>query len=392
MKKRITYNTMNHTPPRCRIGAKSKRGTRIYRKSKAGTWTYQCNVDGKTRYFPLGLDKREALDLADQIRGHLILYPLKEVIEMFDRKKFATSKDPVPTLRQILDRFEENRVAAGLAESTAKDYCDSLRAVVRKVTKKKNVDNFEMDRLTFQFFNKYRKLQLEGLTDQGAIKSRQRTINSKARQLKALFTRPRIYDGYDLSFVDEIKGLENYKGLKKQYRLPPMKLIEDTFELWQQSDGDLYVLLGLALHFGFRRNESFHARSDWFDMSGKFARAKITAELDFRPKGGHEGFVQGSKTVAASIINKSQGDDYLIKNRADNGRPIYSEAIDALKEIGWDRSSPLHELRKLFGSYIASTEGLYTSQKFLRHADASTTNDSYADLIEDTDIKSLWVA
>lgn len=377
---------------RCHIGAKSARNTRIYKKSKNGSWTYKCNVNRKTKYFPLGLDRKKALALADQIRAHLILYPLREVIEMFDRKKFASSKDPTPTLSQILDRFEGNRMAAGLAEKTVKDYSDALKAVVRKVTKQKDVDDFDMDRFNFQFFNKYRNLQLSGVTDQGKIKSRQRTINSKVRQIKALFTRPRIYEGYDLSFVDDIKSLENYTGLKKQYRLPPMKLIEDTFELWQKSDGDLYVMLGLGLHFGFRRNESFHARSDWFDMSGKFARAKITAELDFSPKGGHEGFVQGNKTVAASIINKSLGDDYLISNRADNGRPVYTEALDALKEIGWDRSSPLHELRKLFGSYIASTEGLYTSQKFLRHADASTTNDSYADLIEDTDIKSLWVA
>jgi integrase len=383
---------MNNTPQRYHKGTKSKRGTRIFQTAKNGAWTYKCNVDGKTRYFPLGLDKKPALDLADQIRGHIILHPFREVQEMFDRKKFAATKDPTPTLGQILERFNDNQTASGMTDSTVSGYRIALRAVVRKVTGNQEVEDFSMDRLTYAFFNKYRKLQLAGITDQGVIKSRQRTINSKLRQIKALFSRPRIYDGYDLSFVDDIKDLENFRGLKKQYRLPPMNLIEDTFQLWHESEGDQHVLLGLALHFGFRRNEAFHARSDWFDLSGKFARATVRAELDFSPKGGHEGFVQGSKIVAASIINKSSGDDYLISNRADGGRPVYTEALGALREIGWDRKAPLHELRKLFGSYIASTEGLYTSQKFLRHADASTTNDSYADLIEDIDIKDLWAA
>ena len=68
------------------------------------------------------------------------------------------------------------------------------------------------------------------------------------------------------------------------------------------------------------------------------------------------------------------------------------DALDKLRAIGWDRASPLHELRKLFGSYIASTESIYIAQKFLRHADASTTNDSYSDAIIEGDIKNLWVA
>jgi len=66
--------------------------------------------------------------------------------------------------------------------------------------------------------------------------------------------------------------------------------------------------------------------------------------------------------------------------------------IKQLRSIGWDRKNPLHELRKLFGSYIATTEGIYMSQKFLRHADASTTNDSYADIMANDKIKKLWAA
>ncbi|MGB2118283.1 MAG: hypothetical protein ACPHYC_05265, partial [Schleiferiaceae bacterium] len=70
---------MNHTPRRYKSGtslrAKSKTGTRIYKRSQNGAWNYKTQVQGKTKYFPLGLDKTEALQLADQIRAHLILHP-----------------------------------------------------------------------------------------------------------------------------------------------------------------------------------------------------------------------------------------------------------------------------------------------------------------------------
>ena len=100
----------------------------------------------------------------------------------------------------------------------------------------------------------------------------------------------------------------------------------------------------------------------------------------------------GAAPNAKAILNKSAGDDYLIKHRANQGLSIFKKCLNELRAIGWDRTNPLHELRKLFGSYIASTESIYISQKFLRHADASTTNDSYADAIIDDKIKNLWVA
>ena len=100
----------------------------------------------------------------------------------------------------------------------------------------------------------------------------------------------------------------------------------------------------------------------------------------------------GDKSLAKKILNKALGDDYLIKNRADYGRPAFKEALEELRAVGWQRSKPMHELRKLFGSYVASTESIYTAQKYCRHADSSTTNDLYADLIDDNTVTDLWAA
>ena len=100
----------------------------------------------------------------------------------------------------------------------------------------------------------------------------------------------------------------------------------------------------------------------------------------------------GDKLSTKRILNKASGDDYLIKNRADSGRPVFEDVLELLRDIGWDRLSPLHELRKFFGSYVSTTESLYTSQKWCRHADSSTTDKFYSDLIEDKKILKLWAA
>ena len=375
--------------------ATSSRKTKIYKRYEKGGWTFKTIVDKKVRYFPLGLDRDEALKMADTIRGHLMLYPFDEVFKMFNKKAFAKIKPPAPTFGQCLAVLKKHQSAVGLRDSSLKGYKDSLGGLIRKVLGKKRnekVDDFDMSQIDDDFILEYKKISLEGITDQEKLMSRHRSINSRIRQVKAMFSREKLFKEFDMSFVDDIRSAEFFTGVKKLYKLPSEDLIKSTFELWEDSTGDLRVLLGMALHFGMRRNEIFHARKPWFQMDGEKARINITADLDFRPKGGHEGFTLGSKTVAADILNKASDDGYLIQNRNDSGRPVYDDAMNKLRAIGWDRPSPVHELRKLFGSYIASTESIYIAQKFLRHADASTTNDSYSDAIIEGDIKNLWVA
>lgn len=391
MKKPHYIKRMNHTPPMRKLSAKSRVGTRISRRSSEGIWNYRPMIDGKHYYFPLGYDKRQALELADKIRAAKILHPVKEVIEMFHKKRFQAEKDPTPTIAGVEKRLSDNRVALGIAKKTVKDYMDNLKRIVRVMLNTKDVDDFDCGELNATFINGYKVLALQGLTDQGEIQSRKRTINSKIRCTKAIFNH-KIFDGFCMEFNEEIQEVDFYKKLGTDYVLPSMSLVNDTFALWRTTTGDIHTLLGLSLIFGLRRNEIFHARRSWFDLEGGKARVRIAAEKQFRPKGGHQGHSMGDKAIAKRILNKASGDDYLIKNRADSGRPVFEEALGLLRDIGWDRPSPLHELRKLFGSYVSTTESLYTSQKWCRHADSSTTNKFYSDLIEDKKILKLWAA
>lgn len=382
---------MTHTTRRYKVGA-TKRGTRIYKRSQHGIWTYKVRVKGKDRYFPLGLDKSDALALADKIRAHLVLHPYEEVREMFCRKQFSKELPDPPTLGQIIKTLEKNQVALGIKDTTVDSYIVAIRSMVKRVLgvkDKEKVKDFDMSKITYDFIKKYKTIQLESLQDATKIKSRKRSINSRLRNVKA-FLGHDIFRDYDMSFTKYFEEEKFYKKLKKQYRLPKTSLIEGTFDLWSGLQGDEYVILGLALNFGLRRGEILHCRRDWFGLRGKKARIDIYADRKFDPKG-FEGFTQGSKQVAKLILNQSS-DDYLLNNRADKGRPVFDNVLNRLRGIGWDRQCPLHECRKLFGSYVASTENLFLSQKFLRHSDAQTTSESYADALTDEETVKLWAA
>ena len=385
---------MPHTISSRNSVARSRSGTRIFRRTEKGSWTYKSQFGGVQNYWPLGTDKKKALELADQIRAHLILNPYQDVLEMYNKKKFAMSKDPTPTISQVVQILKSNRISSGLNKSSVQNYVDGLKRFARVVTGEKDVDDFDLGLINDSLFRNFKSKSLKGLTDQALIAAKKRTINSNIRSMKAIFTRISLFDGYNMEFVDSIKRQEFFRGLKKQYRLPSTDLIQKTFDLWPKTVGDTHTLIGLALYFGLRRNEIYHARADWFDLGSGDSRARVNiiAENSFKPKGGHEGFTMGSSSIAKAIINKASGDDYLMSNRADSGNTAFKKCLNQLRAIGWERANPLHELRKLFGSYIASTEGIYISQKFLRHADASTTNESYADAIVDDNIKNLWVA
>ena len=391
MKKPNRHMGMSHTICSHKLVAKTRSGTRIIRRSENGSWTYKCYAEGKQRYFPLGYDKKEALILADKIRAAKALYPFKDVIQMYDKKRFHAEKDPAPKVSDVEKRLRDNQTSLGLANKTVTDYMDSLKRVIRVVTQKRDVDDFDCGELNENFINAYKTLALKGLTDEGKIQSRKRTINAKIRATKAIFNH-KIYDGFCMEFNESLQEVDFYKKLGKQYKLPPMELIQDTFDLWHSTSGDVHTIIGLSLIFGLRRNEIFHSRREWFDLSGVKARVDIEAEKKFRPKGGHEGHTMGDKKMATTILNKASGDDYLIKNRADSGRPVFDQVLTLLRGIGWERSLPLHELRKLFGSYVSTTESLYTSQKWCRHADSKTTSECYSDLIEDKKVIARWVA
>ena len=82
--------------------ARSRFGATITKRSTYGSWRYRTQVAGKDRYFPLGYEKKVALELADQIKAHLVTHPFDEVVKMFHRKAFSKIKRSCAHCARIL--------------------------------------------------------------------------------------------------------------------------------------------------------------------------------------------------------------------------------------------------------------------------------------------------
>ncbi|MAT87249.1 MAG: hypothetical protein CL532_01680 [Aestuariivita sp.] len=391
---------MNTHTTQSRISTKTKQGATISKRSKAGAWRYVTRAGGKDYYFPLGYSENEAKELADKVRATILLEGIDTAREKFCQKALLRDKPPSPTIDQVLTTLDQIQHVMGWATVTKNGYKNSLVSIARTALNKSTEEVKAMECSIFNpsLISKYKDAKLFGVDNEARKKSVMRTINRNIRELKAVFgsNTEQYFSKYDMSFVGALKTEKFYRGLRKLYRLPKGQMVSDTFALADSLSGDQGTALNLALYFGLRRGEIYHARRDWFDLEGDLCRIDIGAERDFRPKGGHEGITMGSKAAAVAILNKASGDDYLLGRRVKGGRSLFQELVKVLRGIGYTmengREKPLHEMRKLFGSYVATSQSIYTAQKYLRHADSSTTNESYADIIVDKKVLKLWAA
>ena len=59
--------------------------------------------------------------------------------------------------------------------------------------------------------------------------------------------------------------------------------------------------------------------------------------------------------------------------------PLFAELTQWLRKNGVDTKTPLHTLRKEFGSQICAQHGIYAASRALRHADIAITSQHYLD-------------
>jgi integrase len=57
----------------------------------------------------------------------------------------------------------------------------------------------------------------------------------------------------------------------------------------------------------------------------------------------------------------------------------FESLLDWLRSKGVTGNKPLHQLRKLYGSEMASVHGIHAASSALRHSDIKTTAEYYAD-------------
>lgn len=355
-------------------------------------------INGKRFYFPLSPVLLDSKTMADEIDAHCLVHPIEDVVAHFrpNGRRVLGEHKKVPMITDIIDRYKALApVDIGVSLDTVKSYIVAIRSIMVKGTGKR-LDTICLSDLNDFVISEYKKQRLDGIVGEEKIKSAKRSINSQIQNAKSLFSKDamKMYPDWDVSRSEVLQNATKFKRVKKVYRLPATSLVSKTFDLldsYEDKNPDRYIALALALHFGLRRNEILNSRRDWFTLKDDdLSQIGVYTERNFLVKSGEDGYASGSTAIANKILELSKSFDYLLSTRSP--RTTFDPLLKDLRAIGWDREKPMHECRKLYGSYIASTKSLYHAQKNLRHASAMTTNDFYTDLMDDSSILNLWVA
>ena len=353
-------------------------------------------VNGRRYYFPLGLILSDAKTLADEIDAYAYLNTIADVVKKFRPNGLRTNLESSGNAK-VGDITKRYKLLApsecGVEPSTINIYILVLNRVIREATGR-DPENFFISDFTPSLISEFKRKRLEGVTDFDKRISIKRTINSYMRQIQGIFSKRalKLYKDFDVSAaVETLKDFDPYDKIGVKYKLPSYDLIAKTHDLLESYDSnkDQYIALALALHFGLRRKEILNAKRGWFTKVKSQFKIGVFTEGTFRVKSGEDGYAFGSSVIAEKILAMSDGFEYLITG---GERHALDPVLKDLRRIGWDRVKPLHECRKLYGSYWASKEGLYFAQKTLRHATPLTTNDYYADLIDQEEVMDLWSA
>ncbi len=216
------------------------------------------------------------------------------------------------------------------------------------------------------------------------------SVNSLIRQAKGLFARERLkFLPPSIASINPFAGVSFEPRQSMRY-----KSSIDIEELINRARAELPVeqlkIFLLALLAGLRRNEidkvewgAFHwdkgviriAATHYFQPKTEDAIADV--EVDSELLEVFRGFRARAKSnfVVESSIAVKVGTGYS-HYRCE---PLFAELTKWLRRNGVDTNTPLHTLRKEFGSQVCAKHGIYAASYALRHADIAITSQHYLD-------------
>jgi integrase len=165
------------------------------------------------------------------------------------------------------------------------------------------------------------------------------------------------------------------------------KLIQQAQEELPVEQFKIFLLASMA---GLRRNEIDKLLWEAFRWDNGLIRIGATAY--FHPKS--EDSI-GDVEVDAELLEVFRGyraratGEFVIESsvapKAGTGyshyrcQELFDKLVQWLRAHGVDTTTPLHTLRKEFGSQICARDGIYAASTALRHADIAITSQHYLD-------------
>ncbi len=400
------------------------KGAVIYRKySKLpdGTLAYDQYYtrrivrNKKQYYFKLATTVRDAEKRSNEIDTFLKdpMNSIHDAIEKFNPDKAERLSACNIMVSDLVKSHEDAEPALEIKEDTALHYRTSMMRIVRVVeayrTKQERpgavsykdamleVSKFPVSQLNARFISDLKMAEMKStggsLIEQTKVKRRLNSVLADARSLlsDAAMEEYRAA-GLELPDMDPFMKTAIYKRVsKKRYRLPDIEVIEtiqsDMHEL--REDMNAYRMYLLAMGAGLRKAEILNCRKDWI-AGGDQPTVRLNVTDDWEQKGHGESVVELCEWAYKELSNCMTDDERVIVGTVTDREDTARYLCKWLRSKGLDRHKPVHELRMLYGSWVANRFGLFVAQKRLRHKDAQVTSDSYTDLITDENILKFW--
>ena len=165
---------------------------------------------------------------------------------------------------------------------------------------------------------------------------------------------------------------------------------------WSEPHPEAFMLLLLELGLGLRRKEADSSQWDWFfsDAKGRHY-IEIRKTPFFTPKGKRRRIIPVEPLLWDSTHEWLQeGDQFIVPGNVPRIYKPEEEPVNVpyrcerhhrtlvawLRMKGINDDKPCHLLRKEFGSYVATSFGLFAAQRLLGHSSSTVTEAFYAGL------------
>jgi len=236
------------------------------------------------------------------------------------------------------------------------------------------------------------------LAKAGSDKTKKRSasvsVNSFLCRAKCLFSADTIKHLESVKLPSPLPfdgiSFEPRQSMKYRSSFDVVKLIEKAREELSTEAPEQFKIFLLAVMAGLRRNEI--DKLEWSAFLWEEGLIRIEATRWFHPKS--EDSI-GDVEVDPELMELFRGyrakatASFVIESRNDP-RPeatyehyrcqyLFEKLSEWLRKKGVKSKTPLHSLRKEFGSQICSREGIYAASRALRHADIAITSQHYLD-------------
>jgi integrase len=296
------------------------------------------------------------------------------------------------------------RAESDLHRQTIADYERALRTVISGVLKmgtkgkargrinqqawRANVDAVPLSILTAERIETWRRAYIERAQDDELRARYVTTTNSYVRRSKALFAR-RVLAKLQVKLPEPLPFAGVESGGRPDTRFFGIGIPIETLvsAAVNELDVESFKVFTLAVGLGLRRREIDTIQ--WNSVDFVAATLTIRPGADYRLKTFGSASILPLEPEVLSLLRgwraASKGRYVVESGNTLSARSIYrcekvfQALIDWLRQKGIDDPKPVHAMRKLFGSRIAQSHGIFEASKMLRHRDLSTTASHYLD-------------